>query len=265
MRTVLLKFAAGAMALVFFGAGVALAADPAPAAGAASASTGDAVKKSAKKTPQEKAAAKKAREAKKAEGTSAKGKKKAKSKSKGGAKSGSKKGADAKAKPPVKPAAPVRKPAPRPLPPKRPAPAPVPKLPPGSVELAPIAAPGQAVIGNELMTECLVQSGLPKAVAAGNAKVVLAPRPSRYGRVLTLKIVEFEGRSGGFFSGSKKMTVEGRLTEGGRTVGTFVAKQKATGSMSSCGMVNNAMTALGKDIGAWLDKPAMESKLGNAH
>ncbi len=136
-----------------------------------------------------------------------------------------------------------------------------PKAPVGGIQLAPIAAAGDAVIGNRTMINCRLQSALPKEVASSNPKVVLADRPS--GKILSLKIVEVDARSGGLLSGSKAMKIEGRLTDKGKIVGTFTARQKSRGSLTSCGILEKAIDEVAAEIGAWLDKPGMNSTLGN--
>jgi len=135
-------------------------------------------------------------------------------------------------------------------------------LPAGAVQSARIAAAGSAVIGAKMMVECRLQRSLPAAVAERNSKVVLTDSPK--GKVLTLKIVDVEARSGGFLSGRKGMTVEGRLIDGGKTKGTFTAKESSMGAVDSCGMLQKAIGELAAEIGAWVDRPEMNSKLGDA-
>lgn len=136
-----------------------------------------------------------------------------------------------------------------------------PKPPVGGIQLSPIAAAGDAVIGNRTMIDCRLQSALPKEVASRNPKVVMADRPS--GKVLSLRIVEVDARSGGLLSGSKAMKIEGRLTDKGKIIGTFTARQKSRGSLTSCGILEKAIDEVAAEIGAWLDKPGMNSTLGN--
>lgn len=131
----------------------------------------------------------------------------------------------------------------------------------GGIQLARIAAPGSKVIGTRTIVDCRLQTLLPAAVAERNSKIVLTDLPA--GKVLTLKIVDIEARSGGFFSGRKGITVEGRLLEAGKLRGTFTAKESSLGSVSNCGMLENAIRELAGDIGAWVDRPAMNSRLGN--
>ncbi|MBI4885408.1 MAG: hypothetical protein HY826_15285, partial [Actinobacteria bacterium] len=131
----------------------------------------------------------------------------------------------------------------------------------GGIQLALIAAPGSKVIGTKTIVDCRLQSLLPAAVAERNSKIVLTDLPA--GKVLTLKIVDIEARSGGFFSGRKEITVEGRLTDAGKVKGTFTAKESSLGSVSNCGILEKAIRELAGDIGAWVDRPAMNSRLGN--
>lgn len=190
------------------------------------------------------------------------GPKKVRKSKKGGASKKSGKAVEAGKAVAPKPVAPAKKPSssPKSSPPRNTAPT-KPKPPVGGIQLAPIAAAGDAVIGNRTMINCRLQSALPKEVASRNPKVVLADRPS--GKVLSLKIVEVDARSGGLLSGSKSMQIEGRLTDKGKIVGTFTARQKSRGSLTSCGILEKAIDEVAAEIGAWLDKPAMNSTLGN--
>lgn len=132
----------------------------------------------------------------------------------------------------------------------------------GGIQLARIAAPESKLIGTRTMIDCRLQSLLPKAVADRNPEVVLTELPA--GKVLALKIVDIDARGGGFLSGRKTITVEGRLTENGKIKGTFTGRQSSIGSVSNCGILERAIFELAGEIASWLGRPAMNSKLGNA-
>lgn len=131
---------------------------------------------------------------------------------------------------------------------------------PRAIQTAKVAVPGETVIGVKAVKACHLQFLLPAAVAAHSPAVAVTDRPS--GNVLTLKIVDVKAPGGGFLSGSKGLTVEGRLVEGSRVRGTFVAEQTSMAAVGSCGMLEKAVAELARDIGAWLEHPAMNSKLG---
>jgi len=133
---------------------------------------------------------------------------------------------------------------------------------PRVIQSAKIAAPGPRVIGMKAVTECRLQFLLPSAVAERSRDLVLADRPT--GNVLALKITDVDAPAGGFLSGSKGITVEGRLSEGARVTGTFTAKETSMGAVDSCGMLEKAVAELARDIEVWLEHPSMNSKLGDA-
>jgi len=161
---------------------------------------------------------------------------------------------EVKPAPPKPAAAPVRRPPPRPV---APPPAPAPSV----IHLSPVAGAGDSVIGDRTMTGCRIQSALPQAIAARNAKVKLTDRPVA-GRVLTVKIVDVAARGGGIFSGSKGLGVEGRLYQDGRIVGSFTAHATSRGALSSCGILDKVVAELADQIAVWVDSPAMDSTLG---
>ena len=252
MNAVGFRIASGMVALLVVGAGVAAAQGKPSAAASPPVAASDLdygpQQPSTVGAAANQAATKKARKAKKAAASKQPGK--------------AAKAAEARKAAAPKPAATAKKPATSSKSSATKSTSPVkPKPPVGGIQLAPIAAAGDAVIGNRTMTNCRLQSALPKEVASSNPKVVLADRPS--GKVLSLKIVEIDARSGGLLSGSKAMKIEGRLTDKGKTVGTFTARQKSRGSLTSCGILEKAIDEVASEIGAWLDKPAMNSTLGN--
>lgn len=109
-------------------------------------------------------------------------------------------------------------------------------------------------------TECTLPADLPEAIkdAAGD-KVTLSDAPGA--RHLKLEIGHVLGVGGPFTP--KSMSVAGQLMEGDKVVGTFHARRQTTGG-ATCMALKKCASTLGKDIAAWLEAPAMDSKLGNA-
>ena len=131
---------------------------------------------------------------------------------------------------------------------------------PSSISFAPSAgAPDKVQSG------CQLQTLVPQAIQqAGGADVQLVDKPSKGARYLELTISEIHAPGGGFFSGPKWITVEGRLFSGGALKGNFLAKETSMASASACGMLHKVMTVLASDIATWLDHPEKNSRLGSA-
>lgn len=125
---------------------------------------------------------------------------------------------------------------------------------------APVA--GSANVHEKVLSECRIQTVLPEMIADRAPSITLVDKAG--GSRLELKIVDIHAPSGGFFSGPKWITVEGRLFSGGTLKGNFLAKETSMASASACGMLHKVMTVLAGDIAAWLDNPQKNSRLGSA-
>lgn len=121
---------------------------------------------------------------------------------------------------------------------------------------------GSVNVHDKVLTECRIQTALPEMIAERAPSVTLVDKAG--GSRLELKIVDIHAPSGGFFSGPKWITVEGRLFSGGTLKGNFLAKETSMASASACGMLHKVMTVLASDIATWLDNPEKNSRLGSA-
>ncbi len=127
-------------------------------------------------------------------------------------------------------------------------------------------------VSDEVKAECSLPSELAysiKPYAAKKMNVVVAEdvSDSTEGWVLHMEIVNVIGVGGGVWSGAKSVTVQGKLTENGEVIGTFIAKRATRNMFSSqgtCSMLGRCMEAIGKDIAKWLKNPTMDAKLGTA-
>ncbi len=103
-------------------------------------------------------------------------------------------------------------------------------------------------------------------------KIVLVDNASAKtpGSALSIWIAGAQAPKGGTTTGYKSLTIKGTLWRGGKVAGTFTAKRVTSGGMSfigykgTCSMLGRCAKALGKDVAAWLEKPTMNAKLGDA-
>ncbi len=150
----------------------------------------------------------------------------------------------------AKPAAPASKKAP-------------PKSAAKGIALSPMTPVSPAVnVHQKTLDECRLQTLLPQLIAERNSEVVLTDGGGA--TKLELKIVDVHAPSGGWFSGPKWITVEGRLLQGKTVKGSFVAKETSMASATACGMLSKVMTVLAGDIATWLQNPTKDARLGSA-
>jgi hypothetical protein len=110
--------------------------------------------------------------------------------------------------------------------------------------------------------ECGLETKIPEYVKSS------APGAGGKARSLDMKITGLLATGGGNFTGPKSVTVTGTLREGGKTVGSFVARRNASagafGGGGTCAMLDRCAKAIGKDVGEWLKAPTMNARLGDA-
>jgi hypothetical protein len=99
-------------------------------------------------------------------------------------------------------------------------------------------------------------------------KVEVGKSDDKDAKVLEAKVVDIEGRGGGAWSGTKFITVEGTLKQGGKTIGTFRAKRYSGGGAfagykGTCSILGRCTKAIGKDIALWAANPTMDARLGD--
>ncbi len=127
-------------------------------------------------------------------------------------------------------------------------------------------------VTDNVQKECTLHTRLPgfiKDFAKGRVELADDVSESTPGRVLHLKIVNVIGPGGGAWSGSKSVTVEGKLTDNGEVVGTFIASRFSGGGAfggykGTCSILGRCIKTIGKDIALWLKNPTMDARLGNA-
>lgn len=127
-----------------------------------------------------------------------------------------------------------------------------------------IAFAPSAGASDNVKQECQLQTQVPAAIQQAGTDVQLVDAPNKSGRALELTISELHAPGGGIFSGPKWMTVEGKLYEKGKLIGSFRAKRHSTALKSTCGTLARISLAIGQNIAAWLNAPTMDAELGDA-
>jgi hypothetical protein len=117
---------------------------------------------------------------------------------------------------------------------------------------------------DKVKQECQIQTQVPAAIQQAGTDVQLVDAPNKAARALELAISELHAPGGGLFSGPKWMTVEGKLYEKGKLIGSFRAKRHSVAVKSTCGTLARVSQAIGQDIAAWLNAPTMDGELGDA-
>jgi hypothetical protein len=131
------------------------------------------------------------------------------------------------------------------------------------IHLSPVTPVAPAVhVHDKVLQECRLQSLLPQSIADRNSDIVLTEAGGS--QRLDLKIVDIHAPSGGWFSGPKWITVEGRLLQGKTVKGSFIAKETSMASATACGMLSKVITVLAADIVYWLQNPTKNATLGSA-
>ncbi len=131
-----------------------------------------------------------------------------------------------------------------------------------------------AMVPVAVRNECALQSQLPEFVESyANRSGVSVVRKGAVsskseGRVLEMEIVDLIGTGGGAWSGTKSVTVEGRLYEGGKMIGSFRGRRLSGGGVfggykGTCSILGRCVEALGKDISVWLNNPTMNARFGD--
>jgi len=118
-------------------------------------------------------------------------------------------------------------------------------------------------VHDKVLKECNIETMLPQMIADRSPEVQLVDSMGG-GTRLELKIIDIHAPSGGFFSGPKWITVEGRLSSGKTVKGNFIAKETSMASATACGMLHKVMLVLAGDIATWLHDPSKGAKLGSA-
>lgn len=129
-----------------------------------------------------------------------------------------------------------------------------------------------AGVDPRVRAECQVDSRVSQKLAQQLEKTyrvvpVDVPLPGGGDKVLALTVLKVIGASGSVWTGKKGIVLQGTLTRNGETIGSFVAQRRSSGGTwglfkDACYILDRCATALGKDVARWLERPAMDSWLG---
>jgi len=129
------------------------------------------------------------------------------------------------------------------------------------------------VVRDTVRNQCQLQEKLSESIAQNAQKMKIPVTRSSEsldgatGRVLKIEITKAIARAGGLYSGVKQVHVVGRLEKGGEVIGSFDGKRSASGGVfaqfrSTCGIVQQCVKVLGKDISKWLEQPTVGARIG---
>lgn len=129
-----------------------------------------------------------------------------------------------------------------------------------------------AAVPAAVKAECDLETKIPNYVfaeAKGEVQGLSFVDKPGAGRTLSMTIKSVAGSGGGAWSGPKQVTIEGKLLEKNKVVGSFVATRFSSGGAfgaykGTCKILDRCAKALGKDVAGWLMEPTMNARLGDA-
>ncbi|HEY2773015.1 MAG TPA: hypothetical protein VGK20_03060 [Candidatus Binatia bacterium] len=132
------------------------------------------------------------------------------------------------------------------------------------IHLSPVTPVASSVnVHPQVLSECKLQTALPQQIAEKNSEIVLSDAPGA--ETLELRIVDIHAPNGGWFSGPKWVTVDGKLMAGKTVKGSFTAKETSMASATACGMLSKVIAVMAGDIAEWVKNPTKNGTLGGAH
>ncbi len=137
--------------------------------------------------------------------------------------------------------------------------------PEAQIHTPPVVYDGAARVPDIIVSSCTFDVDLPRALAKEVPEVQpVIEAPPETGRVLTMEVLTMRGfGQGADWQGDKRLTVAGKLSEHGKTVGTFKVRHTSPGGVvGDCVLLERAAKDLAVDIAGWLEAPKMGADLG---
>ncbi len=106
-------------------------------------------------------------------------------------------------------------------------------------------------------------------VADYSSQIISDPTKAPKGaQILIAEIYSVTGGGGGTWSGGKSVSVQGRLEQDGKIIGTFKGRRFSGGGVfggykGTCAIMGRCVKTLGRDIAEWLRQPTDNAILGD--
>jgi len=130
-----------------------------------------------------------------------------------------------------------------------------------------------ADIREAVRNDCKLENRLTQSIESFASKQFTqietsAASAPKNAKILSVEIEEVQGGGGGAWSGAKSVSVNGKLTQNGKELGSFKGRRYSGGGMfaiykGTCGILARCTKTLGKDISTWLKNPEKNSALGD--
>lgn len=134
-----------------------------------------------------------------------------------------------------------------------------------SIVVSPKVTYAKGAADANIRRECKWDATMPRYLAKeSNGRVKVANKASASDRQLVLVATALRATGGGPFSGPKWITLEGKLTKGGKVLGNFEVRRQTMGGYSVCESLTALSEEIADDILEWIEKPGKGAKLGDA-
>jgi hypothetical protein len=127
-------------------------------------------------------------------------------------------------------------------------------------------------VSQKVQEECQLDTKILKFVReyseANFDKIVTSKKGVKDPMVLTMEISDVIGKGGGAWSGSKAITVKGKLLDEKGKTWSFKARRYSGGGAfggykGTCAILGRCTKAIGKDVAQWLKNPEDQARLGD--
>lgn len=130
-----------------------------------------------------------------------------------------------------------------------------------------------SIVAGNIRRECAIGTQLTEALVrfasgAGHRVELQDALDAASGQALKLEIHDAQSAGNAWMGHHKSVTVKGWLYRDGEPVAKVVARRNSRGGFGagfkgSCAVLERTVTAIGKDIAAWLDNPVDGAQLGD--